>query len=191
MSGVKARVYFTFRFPFRLAHSCIRTAFKVYSTADEHGRTSLTHAQDHLLDLRYVSTFTSRMRCCTRTIRSVSKICRHVDRVREPSWWWKWRNADGARMWTAEVYFGLKWWLLYSLLHPTTKHLNRLIWDILVFPCTGVDTMVDSTQLTQGRSKVRRPCQSTIVGAVCAELRHSDRNLRTAWFEKGGFKIGI
>ncbi len=40
-------------------------------------------------------------------------------------------------------------------------------------------------------SKVRRPCQSTIVGAACAELHHSDRNLRTAWFEKGDFKIGI
>ncbi len=57
--------------------------------------------------------------------------------------------------------------------------------------------MVDSsqltqfTQLTQGGSKVRRPCQSTIVGAACTELRHSDRNIRTAWFEKGDFKIGI
>ncbi len=50
----------------------------------------------------------------------------------------------------------------------------------LVFPCTGVNTMVDSSQLTQGESKVRRSCQSTIVGGVCAELRHSDRNLRTA-----------
>ncbi len=26
----------------------------------------------------------------------------------------------------------------------------------LVFPCTGVDTMADSSQLTQGGSKVRR-----------------------------------
>ncbi len=33
------------------------------------------------------------------------------------------------------------------------------------------------TQFTQGGSKVRRPCQSTIVGSVCTELRHSDRNL--------------
>ncbi len=49
-----------------------------------------------------------------------------------------------------------------------------------------------SSQLTQGGgSKVRRPCQSTIVGGVCTELRHSDRNLRTAWFEKEDFKIGI
>ncbi len=38
-----------------------------------------------------------------------------------------------------------KSWLLYSLLHPTTKHPNRLIGDILVFPCTGVDTMADSS----------------------------------------------
>ncbi len=86
---------------------------------------------------------------------------------------------------------GSKWRLLYSLLHPTTKHLNRLIWDILVFPCTGVDTMADWWQLTQGGSKVRRSCQSTILEAACAELHHSDRNLRTAWFEKGDFKIGI
>ncbi len=56
---------------------------------------------------------------------------------------------------------------------------------------TRVDTMADSSQLTQGGSKVRQPCQSIIVGAACAELRHSDRNLRTAWFEKGDFKTGI
>jgi len=47
------------------------------------------------------------------------------------------------------------------------------------------------TQLSQGGSKVRRPCQSTIVGGACTELCHSDRNLRTAWFEKGDFKIGL
>ncbi len=78
-----------------------------------------------------------------------------------------------------------KWRLLYSLLHPTTKCLNRLIGDILSSPAPEAD----SSQLTQGGSKVRRSCQSTIVGAACAELRHSDRNLRTAWFEKGDFKI--
>ncbi len=37
-----------------------------------------------------------------------------------------------------------------------------------------------SSQLTQGGSKVRQPCQSTIVGAACTQLCHSDRNLRTA-----------
>ncbi len=59
----------------------------------------------------------------------------------------------------------------------------------LVFPCTGVDTMADSSQLTQGGgSKLRQSCQSTIVGGACTELRHSDRNLRTAWFEKGDLK---
>ncbi len=77
---------------------------------------------------------------------------------------------------------GSNWRLLYSLLHPTTKHLNNRRCSCL--PCTGVNTIVNSSQLTQGGSKVRRPCQSTIVG-------HSDRNLRTAWFEKGDFKIGI
>ncbi len=79
----------------------------------------------------------------------------------------------------------------YNHYYIQQQSLNRLIGDILVFPCTGVDTMADSSQLTQGGSKVRRPCQSTIVGAACAELRHSDRNLRTAWFEKGDFKIEI
>ncbi len=50
---LKARVYFTFRVPFRLAHSRrVRAAFKVYSAAEECGRTSSTHAQDHQLDLR-------------------------------------------------------------------------------------------------------------------------------------------
>ncbi len=44
--------------------------------------------------------------------------------------------------------------LLCSLLHPTTR----------------VDTMADSSQLTQGGSKVRQSCQSTIVGGACAEL---------------------
>ncbi len=39
------------------------------------------------------------------------------------------------------------------------------------------------TQLSDhsgGGSKVRRSCQSSIVGAVCTELHHSDRNLTTA-----------
>ncbi len=84
---------------------------------------------------------------------------------------------------------GSKWWLLYSLLHKsnnkTPQSLNR---RQLVFPYTKVDT---SSPLTQGGSKVRQPCQSTIVGAVCTELCHSDRNLRTDWFEKWDFKIGI
>ncbi len=79
---------------------------------------------------------------------------------------------------------GSKWWLLYSLLHPSTKHLNHLIWDILSSPAPEAD----SSQLTQGGSKVRRSCQSTIVGGACTELHHSDRNLRTAWVEKGDIK---
>ncbi len=90
---------------------------------------------------------------------------------------------------------GSKWWLLYSLLHPTTKHFNRLIWDILSSPAPEStqwwSECLQLTQLTQGGSKVRRSCQSTIVGGACTELRDSDRNLRTAWFEKGDFKIGI
>ncbi len=38
--------------PFRLAHSRIRAAFKVYSAAEECGQTTSTHAQYHQLDLR-------------------------------------------------------------------------------------------------------------------------------------------
>ncbi len=49
-------------------------------------RQSGWHAQYHQLDLRCL------------------KKCLHSDAtVREPSWWRKWRNKDGAR--TAEVYF--------------------------------------------------------------------------------------
>ncbi len=40
--------------------------------------------------------------------------------------------------------------------------------------------LCSQTILTQGGSKVRRPCQSTIMGGACADLRHSDRSLRTA-----------
>ncbi len=56
-----------------------------------------------------------------------------------------------------------------------TEHLNSLIGDILSSPAPEAD----SSQLTQGGSKLRQRCQSTIVGAVCTELRHSDRALRT------------
>ncbi len=48
------------------------------------------------------------------------------------------------------------------------------------FPSTRGDTMADSSQLTEDGSKVRRFCQSTIVGGASVELCHSDRNLRTA-----------
>ncbi len=44
--------------------------------------------------------------------------------------------------------------------------------------------MADSSQLTQGGSKVRRPCQSTIVGAACTELRHSDSLIWERDFKK-------
>ncbi len=76
---------------------------------------------------------------------------------------------------------GSKWRLLCSLLHPTTKHLNHL-GDILVYICSGVKTMVVGLlQLTQGWSKVRRPCQSTIVGAafirVTSHRQEAENNL--------------
>ncbi len=88
-------------------------------------------------------------------------------------------------------YVGSKWWLLCSFLHPAMKHLNCFNRRHLVFPCTGVDTIAESSQLTRGGSKVRWPCQSTIVGGACTELHHSNRSLRTAWFEKGDFKLGL
>ncbi len=69
-----------------------------------------------------------------------------------------------------------------------TKLLNR---KYIVLPCNGIDSIADISQLTQGVFKVRRPCQSTIMGAASAGLHHSDRALRTAQFEKGDFKIGI
>ncbi len=43
---------------------------------------------------------------------------------------------------------------------------------------------------TQWRTALS-PLRVGLVGAVYTELRHSDRNLRTAWFEKEDFKIGI
>ncbi len=41
------------------------------------------------------------------------------------------------------------------IITSNNKTLQSLNWRHLVFPCTGVDTMVDSFQLTQGGSKVR------------------------------------
>ncbi len=40
-------------------------------------------------------------------------------------------------------------------------------------------------QLTQGGSKVRRQCQSTIVGGPGSVWHHTSKNQRMAWFEKG------
>ncbi len=49
----------------------------------------------------------------------------------------------------------------------------------LVFPCTGAVKMVDSSQITQGGSKVRWSCQSNLGGVACTELHNFDRNLGT------------
>ncbi len=78
---------------------------------------------------------------------------------------------------------GSKWRSLCSLLHPTTEHLNRL-GAILVYTCSGIETMADWWQFTQGGSKVKHQCQSTITGGACAELCHSSKNLWTAWSVK-------
>ncbi len=70
------------------------------------------------------------------------------------------------------------------IITSTTKHFNRL-GGIFAYTCSGVETMVDCFQLTQGGSVIKRQCQSTIVGGACAELRHSANNLWTAWYVKG------
>ncbi len=77
------------------------------------------------------------------------------------------------------------------IITSNNKKPKSLNWIHSCLPCTGVNTMADSSQLTQCGSKVRQPCQSTIVGGACAEPHYSDRNPRTAWFEKGVLKQGI
>ncbi len=65
-----------------------------------------------------------------------------------------------------------KWWLLCSLLHPTTKHLNHL---------------GDSL-----RSKVKRHCQSTIVGGawVCVTSHSQESEIGLIW-ERGYYLWGF
>ncbi len=50
--------------------------------------------------------------------------------------------------------------------------------------------MADCVQLTQGGSVLKRPSQSIVMSAACAELRHSAKNLRTARSEKVIIIIG-
>ncbi len=72
-----------------------------------------------------------------------------------------------------------------------TEHLNRLIWDIWSSPAPeSVVGLLQLTQFTQG-GLGKTVLSINYRRAACAELRHSDRNLRTAWFEKGDFKMGI
>ncbi len=80
-----------------------------------------------------------------------------------------------------------KWWLLCSLLHPTTKHLNRL-GAILVNNRSSIKTMADCWQLTQCRSVIKPKTDATVnqqswEGPVQNYL--SAKNLRSAWYEKG------
>ncbi len=60
-----------------------------------------------------------------------------------------------------------KWWLLCSLLLPTTEHLNRL-GDILVYPCSDVETTAAGWQLTQDGSMLKQQCPSIVVGGALA-----------------------
>ncbi len=48
-----------------------------------------------------------------------------------------------------------------------------LNWRHLVFPAPEGQLSAHSG----GRAKVRRICQSTLMGGVCTQLRHFDRNL--------------
>ncbi len=86
-SSLKARVYFTFRVLFRSVSRSIQSIFS-------HRRVRT----DELDTCAEPPTWLARSQkiACTRT---------GCATVREPSWWRKWRNKDGA--WTAEVYFGL------------------------------------------------------------------------------------
>ncbi len=61
---------------------------------------------------------------------------------------------------------GSKWWLLCSLLHPKIKHLNRL--GDVVDTCSGVKTMADCWQLTQGGSVLKGQCSWIVVGGALA-----------------------
>ncbi len=61
----------------------------------------------------------------------------------------------------------------------------------LVFPCTGVDTMADSSQFTQGGSNVRWSCQSTIVGGGLCRTTSFWQGSQNSLFEEEDFKIGI
>ncbi len=69
-----------------------------------------------------------------------------------------------------------------------TKHLNCL-GDILVYSCSCVETMaVGLLRLTQGGSKVRRHCQSQIVGGAFIRVTSNRQEAeRTAWFEKSRY----
>ncbi len=78
---------------------------------------------------------------------------------------------------------------MFIITSNNKKHLNCL-GVILVYICSGVETMADCWQLTQGGSTLKRPYQSIVVGAACAKLRHSAKNLRTAWSEKVIIIIG-
>ncbi len=82
---------------------------------------------------------------------------------------------------------GSKWLLLCSLLHPTTKHLNRL-GVILVYICSGGETTDDSS--LRAGSEVRHQCSllcwnasvnQTIVGGASV---HVTSHGQTARFEK-------
>ncbi len=85
---------------------------------------------------------------------------------------------------------GSNWRLLYSLLRPTTKHLNRLIWDILSSPGPeSTQWWTDDSTLRVGlridglvnQLSWEGPAQNYVIMTGISELR----------FEKGDFKIRI
>ncbi len=62
------------------------------------------------------------------------------------------------------------------------QNFNRL-GDILVYTCSGVETMVDCLQLTQSGSMLKWQCSLAVVGGAWAKLRPFAKNLWTAWSE--------
>ncbi len=84
---------------------------------------------------------------------------------------------------------GSKWQLLCSLLHPTTKHLNR--YEVSIFLSTSALAVkrwwLDRRQLTQGGSKVKRYCQSTIRGAVFVHVTSHRQEAENGLIWKRGY----
>ncbi len=68
--------------------------------------------------------------------------------------------------------------------HYYIQQLNRL-GDILVYICSGVETMADWWQLTQGGSKVKRYCQSTTGGAWICVTSHWQESENGLIWERG------
>lgn len=92
----KARMYFAFRIPLRLAHSwASERAFQsipLWLWARKDAKVLWTAV--------FMCSSHPDMCCCMRTVHAVSKTCADI---REPSSWWKLHHVNSAQTWTAEV----------------------------------------------------------------------------------------